>query len=383
MQFGSFRSIIAVGLVATVMMVFYGSASYADNPFARTLSFNDGSQIVAFDWFDDYNILLYTVNPHGSILWKHNISDGTRSKIISATQLSEILPTGADISKLRLSVSPSHNYLLFYEPYTNPNQKPFFEVIRINGQQPELVKFANLPEDFWINAFAWDPTDQYLYVSAVPYLFPGEPTSIGRMSLNTNSFVALTVKDNADLVDEIVYSSKLDSLIINCWSFRGEYPKERYILKYDFYLNKIEILGLFPYVHDVHITASGEDIFFSVASKDTNNDGYLDWLDESDISTFNLEKKENQILMRYAGYETMPIVTNDRKWMGYLRIPERIGRRPKPDDPKQLWIMNLAERREIFITENCEGYLFSRDSKKILALSSDRMQVEVFELPTY
>jgi hypothetical protein len=359
------------------------SEARADNPFARTLSFNDGSEIVAFDWFDDYNILLYTVNPHGSILWKHNISDGTRSKIITATQLSNIFAAGTDISKLRLSVSSSHNYLLFYEPYTNPNSKPFFEVIRINGQEPELVKFANFPPDFWVNAFAWDPNDQYLYISAVPYLFPNEPTSIGRLSLNTNSFVALTIKDNADLVDEIVYSSKLDSLIINCWSFRGEYPKERYILKYDFYKNEIEILGLFPYVHDVHITASGEGIYFSFASKDTNGDGFLDWMDETDISTFNLERKENQILMRYSGYEIDPIVTNDRKWMGYLRIPERIGRRPRQDDPKQLWIMQLAERREILVTDSCAGYLFSRDSKKVLALSADSLQVEVFELPTY
>jgi len=377
-----FFSSFAMTVFLSVAAVLYlASPATADNPFARTLSFTDGSRIAAFEWFDDHNILLYAVNQNGCILWKHDIYNGVRTKIITATQLAKLFSPEIDISKLKVSVSPSHNYLLFYQPYSNPDEKPFFRVIRIDSATPEVVEFANFPDDFWVNEFAWDPNDQYLYVSGVPYLFPNEVASIGRLSLNTNSFVALVVKDNADLIDEIVYSFNLDALIINCWSFRGEYPREHYILKYNFYENDIEILGLFPYVHNVHITESGEDIFFSLSSRDTNRDGFLDSLDESDISTFNLKKKENQILVRYSGYELAPSVTLDRKWMGYLRIPERMGRKPTLDDQKQLWIMDIAERREIQVSEDCDGYLFSRDSKKVLALSSDHLQVEIFELP--
>ena len=229
--------------------------------------------------------------------------------------------------------------------------------------------------------FAWDPNDQYLYVAAAPYLFPAESTSIARLSLNTDSFIALVIKDNADLIDELVYSYKLDSLIINCWSYRGEYPNDHYILKYDFYQNELNILGLFPYVHDLYITDSGEEIFFSLVSKDTNGDGILDYLDESDISAFNLEKKENSVLLKYSGYELSPSLTPDRKWLGYLRIPERIGQPPLPSGAKELWIMELDRKREILVESECSDFLFSRDSRKVLALSDDRYRLEVYNLP--
>lgn len=358
------------------------SPALADNPYARTISFNDGSRISTFAWFDENNVLLYAINPNGSILWKHNIHDGTRSKVITATQLEKLFPSGTNISNLKLSVSPGHNYLLFYEPFSDPAVRPFFRVISLKDGEPKLVNFEHMPDNFWVKEFAWDPTDQYLYVAAVPYLFPNEPTSIARLSLNTNSFVALVVKDNADLIDEIVYSFELDALIIDCWSFRGEYPADHYILKYDFYENSASILGLFPYVHSMFITDSGKDIYFSLVSRDTNKDGVLDFLDESDISTFNLEKKENQVLVKHSGYELQPSLTPDRKWLGYLRIPERIGEPPEYSDSKDLWIMQLDTRREILVQDGCAQYLFSLDSKKVLALSEDRLRLEVYSIPS-
>lgn len=374
--------ILRISLIFAVFFLPVAAAGAAvDNPFARTISFSDGSSIAAFEWFDDNNILLYTVNPHGSILWKHNIHDGTRSKIISATQLAELFPPRTDISKLKLSVSPGRRYLLFYENFRDPGNKPFFEIIDVSGNAPVLVKFTNIPPEFWVNKFAWDPSDQYLYVSNVPYLFPNENTSVGRLSLNTDSFVGLIVKDNADLIDEMTYSNDLNALVLTCWSFRGEYPKERYILKFDFYSNALEILGLFPFVHNIFITQQGDSVYFSLVGKDTNNDGFLDWLDESDISRFNLAKKENQVMLRYSGFVLEPRVTNSGKWLGYLRIPERIGRRPTAYDTRQLWIMQIEDRREIFVTEDCISFLFSNDSRKVLALKTDRSRLEVFELP--
>ena len=85
--------------------------------------------------------------------------------------------------------------------------------------------------------------------------------------------------------------------------------------------------------------------------------------------------------MRYSGYELSPTLTPNARWLGYLRIPERIGRVPVFYASKELWIMRLDDRREVFVAGDCEGYLFSRDSWKVLALSADFTRLEVFDLP--
>ncbi len=134
---------------------------------------------------------------------------------------------------MRLKVSPHGGYISFVASRNAPLSPTLFRVVDLGRGQPVPVSFYKVPDDFVIGAYDWDNTDKYIYVAADKFLSPESEISLARLSLETGSFLGLAKTSDIDRIEDIKYSRADNSLVILSKSFRGDYPRGEYLLKYE------------------------------------------------------------------------------------------------------------------------------------------------------
>jgi hypothetical protein len=95
------------------------------------------------------------------------------------------------------------------------------------------VSVHQVPSDFWTAQVTWDNHGQELHLVAQPYLFPDQRYSIGKLSLESGSFSGVALKDNVDLISEVVFIPQREALAVRCGGFQGQYPGEEVIVLLD------------------------------------------------------------------------------------------------------------------------------------------------------
>ncbi len=244
---------------------FVAIASEVKEPYKVFLT--DGSWIEDYDWWDVNELVLYAVNPHGAILWLHKIDTYERRKLISATELYSILGSKAQPENIRVSLSPNRRFVAFYGAPNHPLESSFLRVVDLGKKVPIQVSFSKMPDDFVIGLHAWDSTDKYIYVSAREFLSPENEISLGRLSLETGSFMGLTRKSSVDLIESLTYDNYHNALIIVSRSYMGDYPRHEFLLSLD--LETIELKKIFEayQFRGVQVTEKGEILMAIVNPK--------------------------------------------------------------------------------------------------------------------
>lgn len=385
-SFAGRRALIFFVLLAFVTLVVVARGAlraYADEKdYGRTIYLTDGSTINDFGWFDRTNLLLYAVNPHGAILWKHDINTNTRTKLLSATAIDEMLPKGFSPADVKVAASSDHKYLAVWAPASSPSKKPFFRVLAIGDEdKPEPVYFAGFPSDFWVGAFAWDPSAPYVYVAQEPYTNPQITESIGRLSVENQSYIGLVAKKDVDVVERILVPPSGSDVLVVSWSYKGDYPRDRYLLKLDVNTDKVAPLASIPFVADASVSADGKSVLYTLAKRDTDGSGGVDGGDASAVSRLTIASKANDVLFKYSGFNMLPKESPGGKWIGFLRIYRQLDHPPSASDPRDLWVYSPSTGDEILVMRGASDYTFTPDGTRILALDSKRLTFYIYSLP--
>jgi hypothetical protein len=376
----------------------------ADSRGLSYISLNDGSTIQDYAWWDEDELLLYTVNPDGAILWKHNIATGAREKIITATGMASLLRITDGWDKVTFDLSPSRGYISFYAPPDGPLKPPLFRVVEMAPGKMSAVEFTKLPDGFIIGKHAWDNTDKYIYLAAQDYSSPDTDIILGRLSLETGAFLALAVKDQIDLVNELEYDSQSNALLITSRSYAGEYPRGEFLLQYSLNDNSLVKLSEAYEFRGIQATASGDIIAAEVsksAFRDGSYPGFL-MVDESFRLPENPDEGkdarvvsqillippegESQVLLdsQDRGFDFEPGLSPNGEFLAfkrmYYRLPTAVEVR-MPDNEIFLCLRERKSAQEYLVMRGAESYRFSPGSRFIAARSADRSYLNIFELP--
>ncbi len=254
--FSLFILLLAIALIPLLMWTHLTAKASPGEPYF--ISFNDGSLIYDFDWWDTDELVLYAVNPHGAILWLHKIGTAERRKLISATELEGIIGGIRPWEKITFSLSAHRRYVAFYAPPDGPLEPAMLKVVDLGKKVPFPVSFTKVPRDFVIGAYTWDSTDKYIYVSAREFLSPENDVSLGRLSLETGAFLGLVRKSEVDLIESLSYNPAENALVAVSRSFRGEYPRSQFLLSIDLTSGEVKQIMTAYQFRGVQLTRKGQ-----------------------------------------------------------------------------------------------------------------------------
>jgi hypothetical protein len=396
-------------LISLVLLLFVCAAlpapqAHADSKSPAIVELNDGSFIQDYAWWDEDELLLYTVNSYGAILWKHQITSGDRKKLISATDLEELLHISGGWDKLELNLSPQRGYISFYAPPAGPAQPPLFRVVDMTAGKMRAINFTKIPADFVVGHHVWDNTDKYVYVSAEEYTSPDSSISLGRLSLETGAFLPLAVKDQVDLIDELEYDSQGNNIIIAARSYNGEYPRGQFLLRYSLNDNTLSKIGDAYEYRGIQVSDTGEITAATVAKEafaGSSFPGFLMVDDSFRLPDTPAEGKNARLVSRILlippggepevlltsqdrGFDFDPRLSPNGSFLAFKRMYYRLPYAVEVALPQNGVFLCLRERKgpqEYLVMQNVVDYRFSPGSQYIAARPENKARLEIYELP--
>lgn len=395
-------SLLPLLLLAALLLSPLASAAADREPYI--ISFSDGSRIVDYDWWDEDNLVLYAVNPFGAIVWKHRISTGERDKLISATDLASVLRNSEGWENLSLELSPQRRYVSFYAPPAHPLEAPLFKVVDLEAGRLRAVEFTKVPPDFTIGKHVWDNTDKYVYVSAQPFTSAEGDITLARLSLETGAFLALSIKTQVDLIDELAYSPNANSIVIVSRSFGGEYPRSEFLSAYSLSNNALVKISDAYKFRGIEVVPSGEIVASVVSSAafggEGSSPGFL-MVDDtfklpespregrdaryySQVLLFSSGEPEVLLNSQDRGFDFNPRFSPDSRFLSYFRVFYRLPYAVQVRMPESEPFLCLRERdgkQEYVVTGGVDSYLFSPGSRYVAVRKNDRFSLVLFELP--
>ncbi len=388
---------------ALLLLAASPGAARAEMSDAAHIVFNDGSLILDYDWWDDDELVLYTVNPYGAIMWLHRITTGDRKKLISATDLSRVLGKHTDWERLSFTLSPHRRYISFYIPPSGPLEAPFFKVVDLEAPRIRAFSFSKMPSDFAVGHSVWDNTDKYVYVSAQEFSAPENVVSLGRLSLETGAFLPLALKEQVDLIDDMAYDPQSNAILMAARSFGGEYPRGNFLVRYSLSENTITSIHEAYLYRGIEVIETGEVLVAAVVKEAFGGSfpGFL-MVDETfDLPQTPDEGKAARYVSRILligtegdpevllnsqdrGFDFEPALSPDNAYLAFLRMFYRLPYAVRVRTPVNDVFLCLKERhgaQEYVVMQGAESYKFSPGARLLAARFRDRSFLTLFELP--
>ncbi len=393
----------AAMLIALMILAASPGTARAEMRDEAHIVFNDGSLILDYGWWDDDELALYAVNPHGAILWLHKITTGDRKKLISATDLSRVLGKHTDWERLTFTLSPHRRYIAFYVPPAGPLEPPFFKVVDLEAPRIRAFSFSKMPADFTVGESVWDNTDKYVYVAAQEFSSPESVVSLGRLSLETGAFLPLALKEQVDLIDDMAYDRQSNSILMTARSFNGEYPRGSFLVRYSLSENTISrVHEAYQYL-GLQVVESGEVLAGAVVKEAFGGSfpGFLmvdetfalpETPEEGDAARFASrilllrpdEEPEVLLVSQDRGFDFEPKLSPDGDYLGFLRAFYRLPYAIRVRAPANDIFLCLKERngpQEWVVMQGAESFAFSPHARLLAARYRDKSFLTLFELP--
>ena len=368
------------------------------------VEFNDGSLILGYAWWDEDELILYTVNPYGAIMWRHQVLTGARDKLLSATELAQVLGKQAAWEEPSFQLSPHRRYIAFYSPPGGPVATPLFRVVDLQTDRRSAMRFSKTPEDFLVGSHVWDDTDKYVYVAAQPFSAVESQVSLGRLSLETGAFMPLARKEQVDLISGLAYDPFTNSLVVTARSFGGEYPRGEFLLRYSLSDNALVLLHEAYQYRGVEVVATGQILAGAVAKEAFKGGSFPGFLmvDESfELPETPVEggraryvsrillfppdgEPETLLTSQDRGFDFQPALSPRGDYLGFLRLFYRLPYAVRVRMPEHEVFLCLKERngpQEYLVMRDAESFCFSPGSHYLAARASDKSYLLVFELP--
>jgi len=404
---------LLAAIALTMVVISPAPAAAADPREPFRIDFNDGSLIKDFAWWDDDQLCLYAVNPNGAIVWLHNIGSGERRKLVTARDLARIFGADANWSELRLSLSPHRRYLSFYAPPAGPLAPALFKVLDLGKGRATPVSFTKLPPGFIPGVHAWDNTGKYVYVAAREYMSPESDISLGRLSLETGTFLGLTRKSDLDLIQSLNYDPAHNALIIVSRGYKGAYPRQEFLLSYSLTTNELAQLGGAYLFRGIQVTVGGEILAATLNPQKSEGEFFPGFLmvapemhppqtpeegkAERLISQIILIRQDSEgrgkkgedspeVLLtgQLRGFDFNPYLSPDGRFMAFLRLFYRLPYAVEVHPPPNEAFLFLQERdsaQEFMVMQGADRFQVSPGEHYLAARSSDGTHLELFELP--
>jgi hypothetical protein len=318
-------------------------------------------------WADPHTVTLLVQTAQGYAVRDLDIQSGEYAVVNVPPSFKKLRPGGA--AAPTLSMAPDGRGLAVLEPPAGPLKPAALSVYRRSGNSFDSVQLHNIPLNFWAAGSAWGASGNELFLSARPYVFPDQPYSVGRLDLQTGSFVGVVLKANLDLISQLAVLPGRQLLLARCSGYRQEYPAEPVIALWDY--NTGESSLLHARARALSLSVLDDKQALLLGSSGPTEERWILAAHES-----RLRRLDKGLVAR----STARYLSPDGQWLG-LVVP---GKELAPElDARERYVamQETGSGRTIATAVPCLQFAFAPDSAHFAALAKDGTKVYYYQLP--
>jgi hypothetical protein len=331
-----------------------------------------GEQVLDLAWRGESSLVILVQLAGGYALRKLEMGSGDISVISVPKEFSYFKPSSEGGASEEFMLSPRGNALAVIEPGAGALQAPRLYAYIIDGDAMRIANTRSVPSQFWVEHAAWDTGGDKLYLTAQPYLFPDQLNSIGVLELKTGAFQGAVIKDNIDLISDLICIPGQDALAVRCMAYQGQYPVEPLVALVDLTHRTSHILHSRAGNLAMRALNSGSLLLFAKGANKKSGSEY--WLLEPGAVTLRRAQ------MALSDSATTLQTTTSGDWFGFLASEFELTN--KGDTKKMLLALQRAKDSKTVVTATAtQAFRFSPSGKTVCALAQNEPRLYFYQLP--
>jgi hypothetical protein len=332
-----------------------------------------GEQVLDLAWRNESTLVLLVQLAGGYALRKLEMASGNISVISVPKDFGYFKPSTESGAATEFLLSPRGNALAVIEPSAGPLLAPKLYAYIIDGDVLRSVNTRGIPGEFLVEHAAWDSAGEKLYLTTEPYLFPDQLNSIGVLELKTGEFQGSVIKDNIDLISDLICLPGQDMLAVRCMAYQGQYPAEPLVALVDLVHRTSHILHSRAGNLSMRALNSGSLLLFPRSSDKKSGSEY--WLLEPGAVTLRRAQ------MALTGSAATLQTSTDGAWFGFLAPAAELT--DKGDAKTMLLALQRAKDGKTVVTATAtQAFRFAPSGKTVCALAANEPRLYFYQLPT-
>lgn len=332
-----------------------------------------GERVLDLAWRSESSMVLLVQLSGGYALRKLDLGTGDISVISVPKEFSYFKPGAEGGVVEEFLLAPHGNALAVLEPGTEVLRAPRLFLYLIDGDALRAVNSRSIPNEFWAEHLAWSSDGEELFLTAQPYLFPDQLNSIGVLEIKTGEFHGAVIKDNIDLISDVVCLPGQDALAVRCMAYQGQYPTEPLVALVDLTHRTSHILHSRAGNLAMRVLNSGSLLLYPRTVEAQAAKEY--WLLEPGAVT--LRRAQMALGDSAATLQN----SADGGWFGFLAPESEIT--GKGDKDKLLLALQRTKDGKTVVTATSTGaFRFAPSGKTVCALDGTEPRLYFYQLPT-
>jgi hypothetical protein len=332
-----------------------------------------GEHVLDLAWRSESSLVMLVQLSGGYALRKLEIGSGDISVISVPKEFSYFKPSPAGGSADEFLLSPRGNALAVIDPGAGALEAPKLYAYTIDGDILSPANTRRIPNDFWVEHAAWDSTGDNLYLTTQPYLFPEQLNSIGVLDLKTGEFQGAVIKDNIDLISDLICLPGQGTLAVRCMAYQGQYPVEPLVALVDLEHRTSHILHSRAGNLAMRALSNGSLLLYPNAGAKKSGSEY--WLLEPGAVT--LRRAQMALTDSAATLQT----NANGEWFGFLAAESELT--GKGEKKKLLLALQRAKDGKTVVTATAtQAFRFAPSGRTVCALSGNEPRLYFYQLPT-
>ena len=317
-----------------------------------------GEQIQQMEWTGTGHLLMLAKTPSGIALRLGDPGDGSVSVVRASKSLGLIDPDSqfllspagngvAAIERAGSVIEPGHLWLYRYE----------------HGSLSE-VNLRKVDREFYPAHLAWRSDGSALYVAAAEYMGAEQPDAVISIDAATGAVSSVADKSTLDLIYEMAYAPRSDTLLVKCGGFKGSYPSEPIVAMLA--IGKREPVILHTEASEFILNALPDGSVLLTAPRSAKER----WVLLPGSTTLRRSEESLQI----EGWTS----TTDGAWLGGLAD----GKAIKRQDGGRYGVFRSRDGKRGFVTSKPSLLVrFAPDGRLVASVANDRSTVSIIPIP--
>lgn len=329
-------------------------------------------KVLDLAWRNESTMVLLVQLSDGYALRKLELASGNISVIAVPKEFSYFKPDREGEPAPEFLLSPRANGLAVIEPSAGALDAPKLYVYAIDSDSLRAVNTHSIPSEFWVEHAAWDSAGEQLYLTTKPYLFPDQLNSIGVLELKTGAFQGSVIKDNIDLISDLICLPGQGTLAVRCKAYQGQYPTEELVALVDLTHRTSHILHSRAGKLAMRALNSGSLLLFPSEAEKKKGSEY--WLLEPGAVTLRRAQ------MALSGSAATLQTSADGDWFGFLAPESELT--GKGEAKNLLLALQRAKDGKTVVTATAtQAFCFAPSGKTVCALAANEPRLYFYQLP--
>ncbi len=370
-----FHARVRLALILAIAGFLIVSALCAEQPVCAAdlpgVDLAPGESVVDMAWGSDANVVLLVQLAGGYALRQLDLASGNINVIAVPKEFSYFKPGKEGQPAPQFFLAPRGNALAVLEAGSGVLHPSKIAVYVNDGREMRAVNNRRIPSEFWPATAAWDASGRKLYLTTQQYMYPDQLYSVGLLDVQTGEFQGVVLKDNVDLISDIVCLPGTDALAVRCSGYQGQYPGEALIALVDLEHRTSHVLHSRAGKLGLRALGAGTLLLYTEGQGRSGGDY---WLLEPGAVTLRRAQ------LAFADGASTFQATVDGKWYGFI-APEAELTGKGAGEKRLLALQRAVDGKTVVTATATQMFRFAPGGKTVCALAVDEAKLYFYQLP--